>query len=113
MPKVEEVEEPITNFRIILSPSGNFIIVNENKEIIKENGSTIYFSSKTEAENYIKNNLNNPNKANVGAVLMAVDLVSKNNNKHKHKHRHKHRQMPKQKQFKNNKTLKKKQHQPK
>jgi hypothetical protein len=78
MPKVEEVvEEPISNFRIILSPSGNFVIVNENREIIKENGNTIYFSSKTEAENYIKNNLSNPNKATVGAVLMAVDLAQK------------------------------------
>ena len=35
------------------------------------------FSSKTEAENYIKNNLSNPNKATVGAVLMAVDLAQK------------------------------------
>ena len=78
MPKVEEVvEEPISNFRIILSPSGNFVIVNENREIIKENGNTIYFGSKSEAENYIKNNLSNPNKATVGAVLMAVDLAQK------------------------------------
>ena len=76
-PIEQTMEELMGNHRIILSPSGNFMIVNENQEIVKENGNTIYFGSKSEAENYVIDNLSNSNKASVGAVLMAVDLAQK------------------------------------
>jgi hypothetical protein len=73
----EKIQETINSNRIIKTPSNTYLIVSENNEIIKENGLSKHFETKQEAQQFILSNLSSPNKANIGLVIMATELVQK------------------------------------
>ena len=73
----EKIQERINSNRIIKTPSNTYLIVSENNEIIKENGLSKHFETKQEAEQFIISNLSSPIKANIGLVLMATEILQK------------------------------------
>jgi hypothetical protein len=73
----EKIQETINNNRIIKTPINTYLIVSENNQIIKENKLSKHFETKQEAEQFILSNLSSPNKANVGLVIMATEMLQK------------------------------------
>ena len=73
----EKIQETINSHRIIKTPINTYLIVSENNQIIKENKLSKHFDTKEEAQQFILSNLSSPNKANIGLVLMATELLQK------------------------------------